>query len=151
MIPSSATWPLFQEPGVGRQRPLVLHSGKPTQNTSPTSGWEHLKTLLWSFVGSVFAQALDLVSSLGFGPGFEETNPFSRYQDHSFHLWHGIGMKALFLLEFSLMAGVLYFSFQWYSKKFAALVASIPLLYYSALGLQAAFSNALLHTGWYAP
>ena len=113
--------------------------------------WEIPKSLLVSFLFALDSQIADLISSMGFGPGFHEMNAFARHLDGSFYLLHGVGNKAIYLMIFSVMATGIYLSLRPWDEEKAAAIATAPLLYYSILALLAVANNLMLHTGWFVP
>jgi hypothetical protein len=105
--------------------------------------------ILTAFLFCLTVQCVDIISSSGWGPDYTETNPFCRHADGSFWLAHAIGIKAIFLAEYTCAALIIYFVFRRLGKIYAAAVATIPLLYFALLSLDAAIHNFILHTGWY--
>lgn len=96
----------------------------------------------------VFAQVADVVSSSLHGPGIEQ-NPFARYPDGQFWVWHGIVGKFLFGAIFGLVSWAIYEVSRRFDKNLAAILASLPLFYFTWDVLQAAVGNLMLYWGWY--
>lgn len=102
-----------------------------------------------AFLFSVFAQALDVISSMGFSREFFETNPFAQdVTNGGFSLRHGIVVKCIAMITFSLMSAGLYLAIRPFDEKKADVISTAPLLYIAAVAILAAFENTLLHFGY---
>lgn len=107
--------------------------------------------ILTAFLVCTLAQIADVVSSMGLGGGktTAESNPFARFGDGTFNPLHGLALKGWFVFETCLFSAVLWVAGRYLPHRLRVTLASIPFFYYAWQGLDAAFSNALYHTGWY--
>ena len=98
----------------------------------------------------VLVSLLDLVSSLGHGPGFEELNPFTRDLFHKFILTRGIAVKLVAIGAFSGVSAALYQGFKSLDERLGLTAASLPFYYYGVDALlNGVIPNFLIHLGWY--
>ena len=106
---------------------------------------------LIAFTACIIAQAVDIVSSLGFKveSGWIESNPLTRHANGAFWLYHGIVLKLFLLGYMSALSFILYVILARINKKLAIAVAIIPLLIQAYLGLDAGMRNITFHSGWY--
>jgi hypothetical protein len=95
---------------------------------------------------SIGAQLADVFSSLGFGPEFEEQNPFTRYPNtHGFWLAKGLEVKSAYLIMFAVLSLAAYFIFAPFGDRARRFAATAPWLYFAYGALMAAFNNTILH------
>jgi hypothetical protein len=91
---------------------------------------------------------LDLVSSLGHGPEFEELNPFSRDPLHKFMFTRGIYVKLVAIGVFSGVSAALYKGFRTLDERLGLTAASLPFYYYGIDALlNGVIPNLLIHLG----
>lgn len=100
-----------------------------------------------AFLFSLVAQALDVISSLGFSAAFYETNPFASDVSGRFGIKQGIRVKLVAMVTFSLMSAGLYFVIRPFDERKADVISTAPLLYAAIEAVIAAFENTLLHFG----
>lgn len=102
---------------------------------------------------ALLAQAADIWSSwfVSFDSHVYESNPFTRDANFKFVMAHGCGIKLIWFCFYGLTAAVLYKALEKYDKKWAAIIGSFPLLWFTYEGFQAALHNVLLLSGWYVP
>jgi hypothetical protein len=80
-----------------------------------------------------------------------ESNPFTRDANFKFVLSHGCWIKLIWFVFYGLTAAVMYKTCEKYDKRWAAIIASFPLLWFAYEGFQAAVHNCLLISGWFVP
>lgn len=104
--------------------------------------------ILFSFGFLVFADVLDIISSIG---AFEQ-NPYARDFAHRFVLSKGIVLKAAYEMAIFTAGAFLYGAFKRYDEWFAAGVASTVyiIIALDVLG-GAVIPNFLLKLGFYVP
>jgi hypothetical protein len=112
----------------------------------------HIQFLLWAFIILVLGQFADFFSSLGPLPaGYGEDNPFCRYADGSFYVWHGAVVKFFAITYAVIFSAIVYAALRRWSKNVASRVASVPMLYMALRGLWVVITNLMMHWGWYVP
>ena len=93
---------------------------------------------------------LDVVSSMGHGPEFEELNPFSRNEEHKFILVRGIYIKLVAFGIFSGVSAALYKGFRTLDERLGLTAASLPFYYYGIDALlNGVAPNLLIHLGFF--
>lgn len=97
---------------------------------------------------TIGVQAMDVFTSITPSQGVEQ-NPFTRFADGSYWLWHGIVNKLLYFGVVGLESWMIYATSRHYNKKLAYVLAMLPMFYYCYGALDAVFSNIQLIWGWY--